>query len=98
MAPFIACPLRFRLVVVDPGFISSNCALQEAVIFYLISSPKLWQASFLQFGSHFCRHPPSGHLAELQLVVDDTVSVQHGARWFSLISFKFSNYQGFHFD
>jgi hypothetical protein len=32
------------------------------------------QASFLQFGSHLCRHPPRGHFAELQHVVDDMVS------------------------
>jgi hypothetical protein len=40
MAPFFACPLRFRLVAVDPAFISSHNALQEATTFCFVSAQK----------------------------------------------------------
>jgi hypothetical protein len=77
MAPYFTCLLRFRLEVVDPAFIASRYALQEAVIFCFLSSQKFLagvHVSFLQFKNQLSRHPPCSHFLELQHVVDDVVS------------------------
>jgi hypothetical protein len=64
MVPLFAYPLHFMLEVVDPAFIASHYALQEAVTLCFVLSQKFLvcvHASFLQFKSQLSRNPPYRH-------------------------------------
>jgi hypothetical protein len=64
------------VVIVDPAFISSYYALQEAIIFCFISSQEFLtgvHVSFLEFRSHLFRHLLCILFVELQHIMDDMV-------------------------
>jgi len=76
MAPFLARFLGFRLVVVDPGFISSNNSYQKAITFFFKAFQKFLadiNTSFFQFCGQLAWHPPCTHFMELQNIMNDMV-------------------------
>jgi len=76
MAPFLAHFLGFWLVVVDPGFISSNNSSYKAITFCFKVFQKILAGTntlFFKFCGQLAWHPLCRHFMELQNIMDDMV-------------------------